>query len=97
MTLRHWTGSSRLIDLFHGFGHCASHSYVLEHDTALAELQLRSNRIIPDGFQKARSLCASYTESKPIYWLTKRDILYTKHVMLLTTADLRMMIASEST
>ncbi|XP_077968888.1 uncharacterized protein LOC144422864 [Styela clava] len=50
MTVRHWTGSSRLIELLHGLGHSASHSVVLEHDTALTELQLQKHTIVPDGF-----------------------------------------------
>ena len=52
MTIRHWTGSSNLIGLINGLGHCASHSAVLEHDTALASLQLSRNEVIPPGFEK---------------------------------------------
>ena len=48
MAIRHMTGSAQLIGMLHGFGHCSSHSQVLEHDTALAELQLvRGDAYIP--------------------------------------------------
>ena len=40
MTIRHWTGSSTLISLLNGFGHSVSHSTVLEHDSALASMEL---------------------------------------------------------
>ena len=36
MTARHWTGSAKVIDLFSGLGHSVSSSYVLQHDTAVA-------------------------------------------------------------
>lgn len=51
MTIRHLTGSSQLIGLLNGLGHCVSHSTVLLHDTALALKQLKENAVIPDGFQ----------------------------------------------
>ena len=50
LTIRHWSGSSRLIELLSGFGHCVSHSVVLQYDTALAELQLNSSDIVPVGY-----------------------------------------------
>ena len=40
MTVRYWTGSAKAIDFLHGLGHSASTSYVLQHDTALANKQL---------------------------------------------------------
>eukprot|EP00057_Strongylocentrotus_purpuratus_P015294 XP_011669768.1 PREDICTED: uncharacterized protein LOC105440883 [Strongylocentrotus purpuratus] len=50
MTVRHMTGSARLIGILNGFGHCSSHSMVLEHDTALAEQQLnRGEDVLPEG------------------------------------------------
>ena len=45
MTVRHITGSAALIGLLNGFGHCTSSSMVLEHDTALAELQKRKGPV----------------------------------------------------
>ncbi|XP_070548995.1 uncharacterized protein [Ptychodera flava] len=49
MAVRHLTGSSSLIGLLNGLGHCVSHSSVLEHDTALALQQLHSDGL-PPGF-----------------------------------------------
>ncbi|XP_070560592.1 uncharacterized protein [Ptychodera flava] len=49
MAVRHMTGSSSLIGLLNGLGHCISHSSVLEHDTALALQQLHSDGL-PPGF-----------------------------------------------
>ncbi|XP_056090913.1 uncharacterized protein LOC130070521 [Rhinichthys klamathensis goyatoka] len=48
MAVRHMTGSAQVIGILNGLGHCSSHSQVLEHDTALAELQLeRGDTYIP--------------------------------------------------
>lgn len=48
MAVRHMTGSAQVIGILNGLGHCSSHSQVLEHDTALAELQLeRGGTYIP--------------------------------------------------
>ena len=52
MTLRHMTGSSSIIGILNGLGHSASHSAVLQHDTALANKQLACDTIIPEGFRK---------------------------------------------
>ncbi|XP_071810813.1 uncharacterized protein [Apostichopus japonicus] len=41
MTVRHMTGSAKLIGILNGFGHAVSHSAVLEHDTAIAEEQTK--------------------------------------------------------
>ncbi|XP_070569267.1 uncharacterized protein [Ptychodera flava] len=49
MAVRHVTGSSSLIGLLNGLGHCVSHSKVLEHDTALAIQQLHGDGL-PPGF-----------------------------------------------
>lgn len=53
MTLRHMTGSSNIIGLVNGLGHCTSHTTVLEHDSALATLQLQQGKLVPDGFAKS--------------------------------------------
>lgn len=50
MTVRHYTGSAKLIGLLNGLGHCVSHSTVLEHDTALALQQLERKSLVPEGF-----------------------------------------------
>ncbi len=45
MAVRHMTGSAQLIGLLNGLGHCSSNSQVLEHDTALAHLQIERGDI----------------------------------------------------
>ena len=52
MTVRHWTGSAKVIDLLNGLGHSVSGSYVLQHDTALANKQLERKTLTPEGFDK---------------------------------------------
>ena len=48
MSVRNITGSAKLISLLNGLGHCISNTQVLEHDTALAELQLnRGENFVP--------------------------------------------------
>ncbi|KAJ8021222.1 hypothetical protein HOLleu_38358 [Holothuria leucospilota] len=48
MAVRHLTGSAQLIGILNGLGHCVSNFSVLEHDTALAELQLeRGEQYLP--------------------------------------------------
>lgn len=62
MTLRHWTGSSTVIDLLNGLGHSVSHSAVLEHDTALATMQLNKHDILPAGW------CNRLKAYEILYW-----------------------------
>ena len=50
MTVRHWTGSTKVIDLLNGLGHSVSTSYELQHDTALANKQLERKTLTPEGF-----------------------------------------------
>ena len=52
MTVRHLTGSSILLQLLNKLGHSASHSTILEHDAALASLQIQNNDSVPQGFTK---------------------------------------------
>ena len=52
LTVRHLTGSSRLLDLLNEFGHAASHSSVLELDTTLASMQMQQNELIPVDFKE---------------------------------------------
>ena len=46
------TRSSSIICILNGLGHSVSHSVVLEHDTALANKQLCTDNIVPEGFIK---------------------------------------------
>ena len=41
MAIRHLSGSAQLISLLNGFGHCVSHFVTLNHDTALANQEVR--------------------------------------------------------
>ena len=50
MALRQLTGPASVISLLSGLGHCMSHSYVLAHETALAQLNASKDYIIPPGF-----------------------------------------------
>ena len=50
MALRQLTGSSSVISLLNGLGHCMSHSFVLNHETALAQLNISRDSAIPPGF-----------------------------------------------
>ena len=52
MTIRHWTGSSILIGLLNGLGHSVCHSVVLEHDSALATMELARDNLVPAGFER---------------------------------------------
>ena len=52
LTMRHMAGSSSIIGILNGLGHSVSHSDVLEHDTALANKQLCTDNIVPEGFKK---------------------------------------------
>ena len=50
MALRQLTGSASVISLLSGFGHCMSYSYVLCHETALAQMNMSNDSAIPPGF-----------------------------------------------
>ena len=50
MSVRHWTGSTKVIDLLNGLGHSVSGSYVLQHDTALANKQQERKTLTSEGF-----------------------------------------------
>ena len=51
MAVRQITGSSSLIDILNGFGHCSSHSSTLQHDTALAQMSIQSATSLPIGLE----------------------------------------------
>lgn len=50
MAIRQMTGSASVITLISGLGHCMSHSFVLSHETALAQLNMSNDSAIPPGF-----------------------------------------------
>ena len=56
LTMRHMTGSYRLMGILNGLGQIVSHSNVIEHDTALANKQLCTENIVPEGFIKKTPL-----------------------------------------
>lgn len=52
MGVRHMTGSAQLIGVLNGLGYRSSNSQVLEHDTALAQLQIqRGDTYIPQNIR----------------------------------------------
>ena len=52
MAIRQLTGSSHAIRLLNNLGHCMSHSFVLMHETALAQSSISESMILPLGFKK---------------------------------------------
>ena len=52
MSLRQLTGSSSVLNLVNGLGHCMSHKFVLRHETALAQLSTSDTGTVPLGFSK---------------------------------------------
>ena len=56
LTVRHLTGSTRVLGLLNKFGHCASHSTILAFETALAQFQLDRGQVyVPAGFQEKKN------------------------------------------
>ena len=52
MSIRHLSGSAQLIGLLNGFGHSVLHSVTLNHDTALANQEIRrGNDALPSSIQ----------------------------------------------
>jgi hypothetical protein len=47
MAVRQISGCSSIIDILNGFGHCASHSSTLRHDTALAKMNIKTGNSVP--------------------------------------------------
>lgn len=47
MAVRQISGCSSIIDILNGFGHCASHSSTLRHDTALAKMNIEATNSVP--------------------------------------------------
>ena len=43
MAVRHLSGSAQIVGLLNGFGYSVSHSFVLEHDTALTRSRERKH------------------------------------------------------
>ena len=54
MTVRHLTGSTKLVDLLHHFGHTASGKTILRLEDAIAQLQGSDNKdvFLPSGFHR---------------------------------------------
>ena len=52
MTLRHLTGSSRLVTLMHRLGHCTSWDTIHRLEISLAQVQLLAANDIPNNFSK---------------------------------------------
>ena len=50
--LRHITGSSHVLRLIHGLGHCSSYDSVVRHETSLAEAHTLADTKVPLGFSK---------------------------------------------
>lgn len=50
MAVRQISGCSVLINILNGLGHCVSLSTVMAYDTALAQLNINSNTIVPKEF-----------------------------------------------
>ena len=47
MAVRQISGCSNIIDILNGFGHCVSHSSTLRHDTALAKIDINTEKFVP--------------------------------------------------
>ena len=52
MALRQLTGSASVISLLSGLGHCMPHSFVLCHETALAQMNISNDSDIPPGYAR---------------------------------------------
>ena len=63
MTVRHWTSSSKLINLLNGLGHCVSSKFALQYDTALANQELEKNSLVPEGFKKKQFTVLTFDNS----------------------------------
>ena len=57
MTIRHITGSSKLIDIVSGLGHCMSSQAIVDYDSDLAKYRAQQELIIPRGFTKSFATC----------------------------------------
>lgn len=55
LTLKHLTGSSRVVNLINKYGHCASDETIRRYTTALALNRLQSIDQIPNGFSSGKS------------------------------------------
>lgn len=54
MAVRHFSRSAQLIGILNGFGYCVSHTSVLEHDTALVQLEVQKGGVtMPSSLQKS--------------------------------------------
>ena len=47
MAVRQISCCSNIMDILNGFGHCVSHSSTLRHDTALAKINIKTEKSVP--------------------------------------------------
>ena len=75
MTVRHRTGSAKVIDLLNELGPSVSSSYVLQHDTALANKQLerKTLTVTPEGFDKKNKFTTLVFDNGDFQEETVRD------------------------
>ncbi|XP_028410461.1 uncharacterized protein LOC114533074 [Dendronephthya gigantea] len=57
LTIRHLTGSSKLIDIVSGLGHCISPKAVIDYDSDLARYRAQQSSVIPRGFSGSFTTC----------------------------------------
>ena len=50
MSVRQITGSSKLINILNGLGHCVSLSSTMAYDSALAQLSMNASNVVPRNF-----------------------------------------------
>lgn len=60
IALRQLTGSSSALKLVNNLGHCVSHTFALRHETALAQLNISPDCIIPSGFSANTSTTVAW-------------------------------------
>ncbi|KAK3776113.1 hypothetical protein RRG08_046780 [Elysia crispata] len=60
MTVRHITGSAQLINILNHFGHCNSHSTLLELETAMCDAVVQSPTNIPAGVVKDENIVTQF-------------------------------------
>ena len=60
MTVRHINGSAQLINILNHFGHCVSHSTLLELETAMCDAVVQSPTNIPAGVVKDENIVTQF-------------------------------------
>ncbi|KAK3763369.1 hypothetical protein RRG08_042159 [Elysia crispata] len=64
MTVGHITGSAQLINILNHFGHCVSHSTLLELETAMCDAVVQSPTNIPAGVVKDENIVTQFCWDK---------------------------------